>query len=87
MIQTNLRLAIMILVASLAFGCQGMRPFVNGLINAGRDLSAVGGSVNVGPIKVSGSYDGNGGVTGGIGFDIFGLVCKHFDYGCLTDSK
>ncbi len=77
------RLLFCMVILMMAVGCSTVRPAVNSAIDSLRDVSTIGGEVELGPVSIGGGYDGNGGVNFSFGFDLLGLLCDCWEIGCV----
>lgn len=76
--QVNL-VSLCVLLLFLVFmlsGCSTVRPAFNSAIDSLRDVSTIGGEIDLGPVSIGGGYDGNGGVNFSFGFDLFKCLCE-----------
>lgn len=84
------RLSLCVLFLALAcasVGCSTVRPGVNSAIESLRDVSTIGGEIDLGPVSIGGGYDGNGGLSFSFGFDLLGLLCDCWEIGCLETPE
>ena len=74
---------LVLLFACLTLSCATLTTAINGGIDTMRDGTGFGGTVNLGPVAVTGEYDGNVGFN--VGIDLFSFTCEQWDVGCPPD--